>query len=132
MLLASLILLVLTFFGVRYLLSRPAPVERREASSSLARSFGFGAGLTMTNPLTILFWAGVLGAMMSARTFDGPDAVALFAAGCVLATLLFLTAVALAGHLLERALTPRLSLWLNRAVGLFLLGFAARLALDLI
>jgi len=123
---------LLVFFGVRYLLSRPGPVERRQHGGSLAGSFGFGAGLTMTNPLTIIFWAGVLGAMMSTRTFEGSSGVALFATGCVVATLLFLTGVALAGHLLERVLSPRLSLWLNRAVGLFLLGFAARLALDLL
>ncbi len=124
---------LLLFFGMRYLLSRPGPVERQQHSGSLARSFSFGAGLTMTNPLTILFWAGVLGAMRSTRTFEGGSAgVALFATGCVVATLLFLTGVAVAGHLLERALSPRLSLWLNRAVGLFLLGFAVKLALDLL
>jgi len=123
---------LLVFFGVRYLLSRAEPVERQQQSSSLAKSFSFGVGLTMTNPLTILFWAGVLGATMSTRTFEGPGGGALFAVGCVLATLLFLSAVAAAGHLLERALTPRLSLWLNRAVGLFLLAFAAKLALDLV
>ncbi len=123
---------LLLFFGVRYLLSAAEPVQRQQQTSSLGRSFGFGAGLTMTNPLTILFWAGVLGATMSTRSFDGPGEVALFALGCVLATLAFLSAVAGAGHLLERALTPRLSLWLNRGVGLFLIAFAAKLALDLL
>jgi threonine/homoserine/homoserine lactone efflux protein len=123
---------LLLFFGVRYLLSRADSVGCQQQSSSLARSFGLGAGLTMTNPLTILFWAGVLGATMSTRTFAGPGGVALFAVGCVLATILFLSAVAGAGHLLERALTPRLSLWLNRGVGLFLLVFAGKLALDLL
>jgi threonine/homoserine/homoserine lactone efflux protein len=39
--------------------------------------------------------------------------------------------VALAGHLLERVLTERLALWLNRAVGLFLIGFAIKLGVDL-
>jgi threonine/homoserine/homoserine lactone efflux protein len=123
---------LLLYFGVRTLLSGAEPVERQQQSSSLARSFTFGAGLTMTNPLTILFWAGVLGAMMSTRTFEAPTGVVLFAAGCVLATLLFLSAVAVAGHLLERVLTPRLSQWLNRGVGLFLLAFAVKLALDLL
>jgi threonine/homoserine/homoserine lactone efflux protein len=121
---------LLLFFGLRTLLSSGELVERQEQSSSLARSFSFGVGLTMTNPLTILFWAGVFGAMMSTRSFDRPGGVALFAGGCVVATLLFLSAVALAGHLLEQALTPRLSLWLNRLVGLFLLGFAVKLAVD--
>jgi threonine/homoserine/homoserine lactone efflux protein len=123
---------LLLFFGVRYLLSRAELSGRQQQTSSLSRSLFFGAGLTMTNPLTILFWAGVLGAMMSTRTFEGSGGIAWFALGCVLATLLFLSAVAWAGHLLERVLTPRLSLWLNRGVGLFLLAFAVKLALDLL
>jgi threonine/homoserine/homoserine lactone efflux protein len=126
--------LLLVVFGLRYL---RAPAEAGAARAagdggSVLGSFSFGVGLTLTNPLTILFWAGVLGATMSTRTFAGQNGVVLFAAGCIAATLLFLTAVSLAGHALERVLTPRLSLWLNRAVGLFLIGFALKLAVDLV
>ena len=122
---------LLVFFGVRYLRA-PAQTTRVEASgTSLGKSFAYGVGLTLTNPLTILFWVGVLGAMMSTRTFDQPGGIVFFAAGCVAATILFLTIVALAGHLLERVLDERLTLWLNRAVGLFLIGFAVKLAVDL-
>jgi len=123
--------LLLIYFGIRYLLA-PAETERLERSDeSLLKSFTFGAGLTLTNPLTILFWAGVLGAMMSTHTFSQEGGVIYFAVGCITATLLFLTAVALAGHFLERILTERLALWLNRIVGLFLIGFAVTLAFDL-
>jgi threonine/homoserine/homoserine lactone efflux protein len=123
---------LLVFFGVRYLRA-PAQITRVEASgASLGKSFAYGVGLTLTNPLTILFWVGVLGAMMSTHTFSQPGGVVFFAVGCVAATLLFLTAVALAGHLLERVLDDRLSLWLNRVVGLFLIGFAIKLAADLL
>jgi threonine/homoserine/homoserine lactone efflux protein len=126
--------LLLAFFGLRYL---RAPAEAgagrvAEGGGSVLGSFSFGVGLTLTNPLTILFWAGVLGATMSTRTFATHNGLVLFAAGCIAATLLFLTAVSLAGHALERVLTPRLSLWLNRAVGLFLIGFALKLAVDLV
>ena len=69
---------------------------------------------------------------MSTHTFNHAGGIVCFAAGCIAATLLFLTAVALAGHLLERVLTERLALWLNRAVGLFLIAFAVKLAFDLI
>jgi threonine/homoserine/homoserine lactone efflux protein len=124
--------LLLIYFGFRYL-SAPAEVSRAaDAGESLLKSFAFGVGLTLTNPLTILFWAGVLGVMMSTHTFHGDGGVLYFAAGCVAATVLFLTAVAFAGHLLERVLTARLALWLNRAVGLFLIGFALKLGMDLL
>lgn len=124
--------LLLVYFGIRYLRA-PAGTTRIENSGndSLLKSFTYGLALTLTNPLTILFWAGVLGAMMSTHTFNQAGGVVYFAGGCIAATLLFLTAVALAGHLLERILTERLTLWLNRAVGLFLIGFAIKLTIDL-
>jgi threonine/homoserine/homoserine lactone efflux protein len=123
--------LLLAYFGIRYLLAPAATARIEHSDESPLKSFTFGVGLTLTNPLTILFWAGVLGAMMSSHTFEQPGGVLFFSAGCVAATLLFLTAVAAAGHYLERVLTDRLSLWLNRAVGLFLLAFAIKLAADL-
>jgi threonine/homoserine/homoserine lactone efflux protein len=123
--------LLLVYFGLRYLRAPPAMARTEQQGSSTFKSFTFGVGLTLTNPLTILFWTGVLGATMSTRHFHQPGGVVYFAAGCVAATLLFLTGVALAGHLLERVLTDRLALWLNRAVGLFLIAFAVKLGLDL-
>ena len=123
--------LLLLFFGFRYL-SAPAKIAQEERrDESPLKSFAYGVVLTLTNPLTILFWAGVLGAMMSTHRFDQPGGMVYFAVGCVTATLLFLTAVALAGHLMEQLLNERLALWLNRAVGLFLIGFAIKLSVDL-
>lgn len=123
---------LLVYFGIRYLRA-PAQTTRPEhTDESPLKSFTYGVGLTLTNPLTILFWAGVLGAMMSTHTFEQQGGAVLFAAGCIAATLLFLTGVALAGHFLERVLNERLSLWLNRVVGLFLIGFAVKLTVDLV
>ncbi len=124
--------LLLVAFGLRYLLVPAGTARTGHRSKSLLKSYAYGIALTLTNPLTILFWAGVLGAMMSTRTFDQTGGMALFATGCVTATLVFLTVVALAGHLLERLLNDRLVLWLNRAVGLFLFGFAVKLGADLL
>jgi threonine/homoserine/homoserine lactone efflux protein len=124
--------LLLLYFGVRYLRAPAKTAISEHSTDSLWKSFTFGAGLTLTNPLTILFWAGVLGATMSTHTFSHSRGMFYFAAGCIVATLLFLTAVALAGHFLERVLSPKLALWLNRGVGLLLIGFAIRLAYDLL
>jgi threonine/homoserine/homoserine lactone efflux protein len=124
--------LLLLFFGFRYLRAPASIAQAQHRGESPLKSFAYGIVLTLTNPLTILFWAGVLGAMMSTREFDQPRGMVYFALGCVIATLLFLTSVALAGHLLERLLNKRLTLWLNRAVGLFLIGFAVKLSVDLL
>ena len=117
---------------LRYLRAPAGTTQIRQRGASPLKSFAYGVALTLTNPLTILFWVGVLGSMMSTRTFDQARNVVYFAAGCVTATLLFLTGIALAGHLLERLLNPRLAVWLNRAVGLFLIGFAIKLGADLL
>jgi len=124
--------LLLAAFGLRYLLAPAGTARAEHRSESLLKSYAYGIALTLTNPLTILFWVGVLGAMMATLSFDQAGGMALFAAGCVAAALLFLTAVALTGHFLERLLNDRLALWLNRAVGLFLIGFAIKLAADLL
>lgn len=123
--------LLLLYFGLRYLRAPAATTQVEQRDESPLQSFALGVGLTLANPLTILFWAGVLGVMMSTHTFNQAGGVFFFSAGCVTATLLFLTGVALAGHLLERVLDERLALWLNRVVGLFLIVFALKLGVDL-
>lgn len=123
---------LLAYFGLRYLRA-PAQLARSSDQQGSSRgSFRYGVSLTLTNPLTILFWTGVLGAAMSTRSFDHHLGVLYFVVGCLTATLLFLTGVALAGHFLERLLSETLAVWLNRAVGLFLLAFAVKLVVDLL
>jgi threonine/homoserine/homoserine lactone efflux protein len=122
---------LLLYFGLRYLRAPAVAVQFERQQESPVQSFAHGVGLTPTNPLTILFWAGVLGAMVSARSTGGDDGLMLFALGCIAATLLFLSSVVLAGHALERVLSERLSIWLNRVVGVFLVGFVLKLSADL-
>jgi len=93
-------------------------------------SFWYGAVLTMTNPLTIVFWAGVFGSLLSSTSFADRAELLWFAAGCVLSTLLFLTAVSVLGRQAARVLRPVWLKRLNIAVGLFLIGFAIRLFLQ--
>lgn len=71
--------------------------------SNESNLFFQGILLTASNPLTIVFWSGVFSAKV-ARSDSGVKNLLFFGFGCVLATLLFLSAVAALG----------------RAVGLFL------------
>jgi threonine/homoserine/homoserine lactone efflux protein len=102
---------------------------------SVAGSAVTGAGtflsallLTSSNPLTILFWAGVFSAKVVAERY-GRSELWFFSLGCVGATVAFLSAIVLAGVLLGRALPDRALVGLNVAVGLALLYYAARLGL---
>jgi threonine/homoserine/homoserine lactone efflux protein len=85
--------------------------------------------LTAGNPLTILFWGGALTAQMAEHKLSGPS-VALFSFGCLLATLIFLTAVAAAGGALVGVLSETVVLILNGAVGIALVIFGLRLTLN--
>ena len=89
-----------------------------------------GGGEGPLNPLAIFFWGAVFAGRYSGSGRGEGGALGLYAAGCVSATLLFLSAVAAFGGWLKLFLAkPTALLWLNRAVGLYLIGFAAKLAL---
>ena len=96
------------------------------ASPKNAGPFVAGLVLAGSNPLTIVFWAGVFGGKLATNRF-GPHDILLFSVGCVLATLTFLTTVASGGALAGRFLPPVLVRILNALVGVALLYVAFRL-----
>lgn len=84
--------------------------------------------LTASNPLTILFWAGVFTSKITEAGIRRID-VSRFALGALLATFAFLTMIALLGSLANAYLPQQLSQVLNVLVGFILLAFALRLAI---
>ncbi|ATF14910.1 LysE family translocator [Brevibacillus sp. HB1.4B] len=120
--------LILTWFGIQTLraikgrgVHEQAPVQHAPSGRN---SFWHGVLLTLANPLTILFWAGVFGSLLASGTFVHSTELFLFATGCLLSTLLFLGLVALLAAYLARFFRPG---WLNVFHGLsgvFLIGFA--------
>lgn len=85
-----------------------------------------GLILTLSNPLTILFWGGVF-ASQAAVHGASPRQMKGFAAGCVLSTILFLTGTAVVGAVFSRFLPLSVLLMLNGAVGVILLYLGFRL-----
>ncbi|NRR04750.1 LysE family translocator [Brevibacillus sp. RS1.1] len=120
--------LILTWFGIQTLRAingrgehEQAPVQQAPSGRS---SFWHGVLLTLANPLTVLFWAGVFGSLLASGTFVHSTEVFLFATGCLLSTFLFLGLVALLAAYLARFFRPG---WFNVSHGLsgvFLIGFA--------
>ncbi|MED1798161.1 LysE family translocator [Brevibacillus porteri] len=120
--------LILTWFGIQTLraikgrgVHEQAPVQHAPSGRN---SFWHGVLLTLANPLTILFWAGVFGSLLASGTFVHSTELFLFATGCLLSTLLFLGLVALLATYLARFFRPG---WLNVFHGLsgvFFIGFA--------
>lgn len=120
--------LVLCLFGVHIILS-----ALRLGILPEIRLFGASGGwfwqgflLTVSNPLTIVFWGGVFAAQVSAHGYARGQ-LALFGAGCVLSTLVSLAAVAALGSLLTGFLPEIVMTVLNILVGAVLIGYGIRL-----
>jgi threonine/homoserine/homoserine lactone efflux protein len=97
-------------------------------SPRVKNSLSYGIKLTLTNPLTIIFWTSTLGSLAAANQLAA-GALFLFAAGCVTATMLFLGSLSLAGNFASRLMQPKAVIALDRVVGLFLICFGLSLLL---
>ncbi|MBW4838077.1 MAG: LysE family translocator [Paenibacillaceae bacterium] len=86
--------------------------------------------LTASNPLTILFWAGVFGSKITEPGLDlSRSRLRWFALGALLATFGFLNLIALIGSLANAYIPPHLTGGLNLIVGLVLIAYALRMAI---
>lgn len=92
-------------------------------------SFTLGLKLTLSNPLTIVFWGCTFGGLMASSHMSRLELM-FFAIGCVLSTLVFLSTASLLSQPLKQLLKPRALQVMNYLVGLFLVGFAIKIALS--
>ncbi|KLH97800.1 LysE family transporter [Brevibacillus formosus] len=118
---------ILTWFGIQALYAAKGGDEGEQAPVKQAptgrNSFWQGVLLTLANPLTILFWAGVFGSLLASGSLHPSMELLMFAAGCLLSTLLFLGLVALLAAHLSRFFHPRWVKALHGLSGVFLIGF---------
>jgi len=82
--------------------------------------FAQGILLTASNPMTIIFWSGMFSAQMIENNWNKQE-LFLFAVGCVLSTLIFLTLVDGLGNLVSGFLPQGVIQFLNVAVGIVLI-----------
>lgn len=83
--------------------------------------------LTLSNPLTILFWAGVLSTKLVEEDMKQKDMYS-FGIGAVLSTIFFLTIISILGTFLFIFLEPVVLKGLNVIVGIVLVAFGIRTA----
>ena len=81
--------------------------------------------LALSDPLTIVFWAGIFSAKISEEHMRKAD-LRLFACGCVLATLFFLSLISLAGSVTKQVIPTIIIDVLNFCVGVLMFFFAYR------
>jgi threonine/homoserine/homoserine lactone efflux protein len=117
-LVGSLLLLVL---GARIALAAPRSDSRARSAGSGSRAFVTAFGLTMANPPTILFFAGIFASVTSIASASKSFtfAAGVFA-GSMLWWLILTTLVSKSATLFR----PPVMLWINRLSGAVLIGFA--------
>lgn len=96
------------------------------SNASSENIFVQGLLLTASNPLTIVFWSGMFSTQMIENKWNKKQ-LFFFAVGCVMATIIFLTVVAILGSILSSFLPHIIINFLNVAVGIVLIFFGIRL-----
>lgn len=84
--------------------------------------------LTLSNPLTILFWAGVFSSKIIEEHMNKSD-MYLFGLGAILSTILFLTLISALGHSANVFLSSTILDYLNILVGIGLIIFGIKTAI---
>lgn len=117
--------IILRVLGL-HILPQFGPITANQYQSAFIQ----GVIITASNPLTILFWAGIFSAKASAENYHRRE-LTLFGTGTVMATLVFKTGIALIGITAKQFLPALVINSLNMGVGLSLLYFAARLIMSM-
>lgn len=121
---------VLFIFGISMCLSlfkiNIIPSLDISNSFELNNSFLYAILLTVSNPLTIFFWAGVFSTKIVEENFKKAD-IYIFALGCILSTMFFLTLIAFSGSITNRFLSPTAINYMNFVVGIILIYFSIKM-----
>jgi threonine/homoserine/homoserine lactone efflux protein len=116
--------LVIVYLGYRTIRSVPGEVARETARPGLPGAFLSIYGLTMTNPLTILLFAGVFAGLGLGTGTSLVDAAVLTLSVGAGSALWWTLLTPIVGWARERV-SARILLWINRASGVALVGFGA-------
>jgi threonine/homoserine/homoserine lactone efflux protein len=120
----------LVYLGVRAMLSHPRRCAEDDGAKPLLRVYGSGLGLTLTNPQTILAFAGVFAGAGLVVPGGGWAVPAVTVAGVFGGSLLWWLVLVTAVGALREQVGERALLWVTRVSGaaLALFGVAAMLA----
>jgi threonine/homoserine/homoserine lactone efflux protein len=115
--------LFLCYLGVRTLLAPPVPGDASAKPVGLPAAFGSTLLLTLTNPMTIFAFAGILaGAGLASGKGDVLEATVLVA-GVFFGSAAWWLLLSGAVSLLRRRVTTGVMVWVNRVAGALIVGF---------
>lgn len=117
--------LFLLYLGVRIFRTHPSDQAAQAVSGSLGRDYLSTLVLTLTNPMTILIFAGIFtGAGLATFSEGGQSCPGVLVAGVFLGSILWAGSLVTAAALFRARFTPRAMLWVNRISGGVIILFA--------
>ncbi|MEC0242100.1 LysE family transporter [Paenibacillus dokdonensis] len=123
---------ILTYIGVESLISaRKSDLETRSSNESLLKSFSAGFVMSISNPLSILFWVGIYGSVLAdmIAKYDA-HGVLLYSSAIMGGIMLWDVVMALVASMFKRMLTKRLLAAISVISGLSLIGFGLYFGLE--
>lgn len=122
--------IILILFGVNSILGSMQvsilPNISLFSSNSTQSAFMQGLLLTLSNPLTIVFWGGVFSAQIVEKNLNRKELL-YFAIGCICSTISFLSFISILGSVVHEFISTESIKLLNIAIGLLLIYFGIRL-----
>ncbi len=113
----------LLYLGVRTFIAKPAEPSEASRSTRLIGAFASTYVLTLTNPLTILFFAAIFAGLGIAASDGSYASAGSLTAGVFLgSTIWWVLLTTIVGSVRER-FTPNVMVWVNRASGCLIGGF---------
>ncbi|USB32663.1 LysE family transporter [Paenibacillus sp. YPG26] len=116
---------VLVYIGIESLLTaQKITLQETRSAESLSRSFAAGFFMSLSNPISILFWLGIYGSILAdtAATY-APKELMIFSAAVLSGVLLWDITMASLASAFRRWLTARLLKAISVISGLSLIGF---------
>jgi len=113
----------LCFLGIRTLVSEPVQSTVDERRRGLLASYASALFLTLTNPMSILAFAAIIGSVGGAASAGNQTSAALLVLGVFIGSAIWWLVLSSAVSLFRQRFTLRALRWTNRLSGLLLLGF---------
>lgn len=116
---------VLIYTGIESMKSADLMISGRQGKEeSPARSFVSGFFMTLSNPISILFWLGIYGSILASASqkYAAWDLL-IYSSGIFIGILCWDLAMATAASLFHKLLSEKLLSALSKAAGLSLIGF---------
>lgn len=125
-------ILFLFYLAVKTMLSPASQAASTFRGGSLLYAYSTTLFLTLTNPMTILSFLGIMSGAGIGLSSSGHGSVALFVSGVFLGSSIWWLLLSQVVGIFRSRLNPRIFLWVNRGAGLLIFAFAAYLAFDLL